>query len=112
MGTVRLKIPELMFQPEINDKTCSSIQEIAWNSIDSVDEDIKNDLMKNIVLSGGNTLFEGIEGRLRAEIAALTPAGYADVISVSGSPDRKNDVWKGASILATLGTFRERWITQ
>lgn len=38
------------------------------------DIDVRKDLYKNIVLSGGTTLFEGFSQRLTNEIVKLAPA--------------------------------------
>lgn len=37
--------------------------------------DIRRDLYKNIVMSGGTTMYPGIADRLAKEITALAPAG-------------------------------------
>ena len=39
------------------------------------DVDIRRDLYRNIVLSGGTTMFPGISDRLHKEITSLCPSG-------------------------------------
>jgi len=65
--------------------------------------------LKNIILSGGNTLYEGLPERLKSEIISLAPAGAE--VRVIASADRKNAVWKGASTLASLSTFTTSWVS-
>ncbi len=49
----------------MNGKENPSIQELIYNSIKECDCSlIGADLYKNIILSGGNTMFEGIKERL------------------------------------------------
>ena len=54
-------------------KDLPSIQELIYNSINECDIVTRADLYKNIVLSGGNTMIEGIGERLLKEIEARAP---------------------------------------
>lgn len=102
-GTVRIQCPELLFKPELKYFRCKSLQESTWASIQSSDIDVRRDLCKNIILSGGSSMYEGLPERLKNEITNLAPSGAE--IRVIASADRKNAVWMGASILASLSTF-------
>lgn len=106
---VRMSCPELLFQPALNGKSCKSIQALAWASVQASDVDVRKDLCKNIILSGGTTMYEGLPDRLKNEITSLAPAGAE--IRVIASADRKYAVWKGASTLASLSTFASSWVT-
>jgi len=108
-GSVRMACPELIFKPELNGKSCASIHKLAWNSVQASDVDVRKDLCKNIILSGGTTMYEGLADRLKAEILALAPP--SSEIRVIASADRKYAVWKGASTLACLSTFASSWVT-
>merc|ERR1712060_386523 len=106
-GTVRMQVPELLFKPELNGKSC---QALAWDSISKSDVDVRRDLLKNIIMSGGTTMYEGIADRLKTELTALAPAGSE--VRIVATPDRKYAVWKGASTLASLSTFAASWISK
>ena len=67
------------------------------------DSDIRKDLYGNIILSGGTTMLDGLEKRLRKEIVALAPSTMT--ISVIPPPERKYSVWMGGSILSSLSSF-------
>ena len=54
---VRMTCPELLFQPNLNEKKCKSLQELTWSSILASDVDIRNYLSNNIILSGGTTMY-------------------------------------------------------
>lgn len=60
----RFKVPELMFNPSILGKEDDSVQVLITKSIGECSEEIRNELYSNIVISGGNTLFEGFAERL------------------------------------------------
>ena len=109
-GTVRMQVPELIFKPDLNGKSCNSIQQLAWTSVSNSDVDVRRDLLKNVIMSGGTTMYEGISDRLKTEITNLAPDGSE--IRIVASPDRKYAVWKGASTLASLSTFAASWISK
>jgi len=108
-GTVRMTAPELLFQPELNGKSVLPIHKLAWQSVQASDIDVRKDLCKNIILSGGTTMYEGLPDRLKNEIVSLAPAGSE--IRVIAAADRKYAVWKGGSTLASLSTFASSWVT-
>ena len=105
-GSVRIQTPELLFQPALNGKSCDSMHDLAFNSISNSDVDVRKDLYKNVILSGGTTMYEGIADRLKAELSAKTAAEVRLVVTA----DRKFSVWKGASTLASLSTFPDTMI--
>jgi len=109
-GKVRMKCPELLFNPQLDGKEVKSIHALTWNSIQESDVDVRKSLCSNLILSGGTTMYEGLADRLKDEIVGLAPAGAE--IKVIASADRKFAVWKGASTFASLSTFAAQWITK
>ena len=55
-------------------------------------------------------MFSGIAERMRKELSKTAPANTK--ITVIAPPERKYSVWKGGSILASLPTFQQMWITK
>ena len=86
----------------------AGIHETTYNSIMKCDVDIRNDLYANTVLSGGTTTFRGFADRMQREISALAPSMQINIIA---PPERIYSVWIGGSILASLSTFRDMWIS-
>uniref|UniRef100_A0A8C8CIR7 Uncharacterized protein n=1 Tax=Oncorhynchus tshawytscha TaxID=74940 RepID=A0A8C8CIR7_ONCTS len=74
------------------------------------DIDIRKDLYANHVLSGGTTMYPGIADRMQKEITALAPSTMK--IKIIAPPERKYSVWIGGSILASLSTFQQMWISK
>ena len=68
------------------------------------------DLYANTVLSGGSTMYPGIADRMQKEITAMAPSTMK--IKIIAPPERKYSVWIGGSILASLSTFQEMWISK
>ncbi|XP_030750943.1 actin-3-like [Sitophilus oryzae] len=79
------------------------IHEMVFQSIFKCGLDLRRDFANNIILSGGNTLFNGFENRLKLEVEAKVPASMK--VDVIADKDRKVFVWRGGSILGSLSTF-------
>jgi actin-related protein len=110
VGSERFRAPEVLFQPSFIGKEQEGIHKLTHKSINKCDIDIRKDLFKNTVLSGGTTMFKDIEKRLEKEMKALAPNGVD--IKIIAPPERKYSVWIGGSILASLSTFEEMWVTK
>mmetsp|Transcript_8923 Transcript_8923/g.21166 ORF Transcript_8923/g.21166 Transcript_8923/m.21166 type:complete len:375 (-) Transcript_8923:61-1185(-) len=110
IGAERFRCAELLFKPEFIGSEYTGIHETTFTSIQKSDMDIRKDLYANIVLSGGTTMFPGIEQRLESEIKKLAPKNAE--IKVKAPAERKFSVWIGGSILSSLTTFESMWVTQ
>lgn len=110
IGADRFRCAEVLFRPSLIGMEAPGIHETAFNSIMRCDVDIRKDLYGNIVMSGGSTLFPGIADRMTKEVTALAPPSMK--IKVVAPPERKYSVWIGGSILASLSTFQQMWITK
>ncbi|XP_036617442.1 beta-actin-like protein 2 isoform X1 [Trichosurus vulpecula] len=110
IGNERFRCPEAIFQPCFLGIESSGIHETTFNSIMKCDVDIRKDLYANTVLSGGSTMYSGIADRMQKEILALAPSTMK--IKVIAPPERKYSVWIGGSILASLSTFQQMWISK
>jgi actin len=110
IGNERFRCAEVIFNPSMIGKESSGIHKLAYDSIMKCDVDIRRDLYTNTVLSGGTTMFPGIAVRLTKELTALAPSSIK--VKVVAPPERKYSVWIGGSILSSLSTFQEMWITK
>jgi len=106
----RFRCPEVLFQPSFVGKEDEGVHVLTYNSIMKCDIDIRKDLYGNIVLSGGSTMFPGIADRMNKEITAKAPTSMT--VKIVAPPERKYSVWIGGSILASLSTFEEMWVTK
>jgi actin-related protein len=110
IGNERFRCPEALFQPSFLGLETSGIHEATFNSIMKCDVDIRKDLYANIVCSGGSSMFPGIADRMTKEIKNLAPPTMK--IKIIAPPERKYSVWIGGSILASLSTFQQMWISK
>jgi len=110
IGNARFRVPEVLFQPSLIGNESEGIHKLAYNSIQKCDVDIRKDLYSNTVLSGGTTMYPNIDERVQKEIAALAPSTIS--VKVIAPPERKYSVWIGGSILSSLTTFQQMWVTK
>jgi len=110
VGNERFRCPEVLFKPSMIGKEMEGIHKTTYDSIMKCDVDIRKDLYGNIVLSGGTTMFEGIAERMNDEIVKLAPPSMK--IKIVAPPERKYSVWIGGSILSSLSTFQQMWISK
>lgn len=110
IGNERFRAPEALFQPSVLGLETAGVHETTYNSIIKCDVDIRKDLYGNIVCSGGTTMYPGMADRMQKEITALAPSSMK--IKIVAPPERKYSVWIGGSILASLSTFQQMWISK
>lgn len=110
VGNERFRCPEIMFQPNHAGFDIEGVHLYSYYSIMKCDVEIRKDLFANIVLTGGSTLFDGIEARLKYEIQQL--ASSNNKIDILSPAERKYSVWLGGSILGALSTFQSMWISE
>jgi len=110
IGNERFRCPEVLFKPSMIGKEMEGVHKTTYDSIMKCDVDIRKDLYGNIVLSGGTTMFEGIADRMQKEITKLAPPSMK--IKIVAPPERKYSVWIGGSILSSLSTFQQMWISK
>ena len=110
IGNQQFRCPELLFNPINFGKELPGIHEMTFQSIMKCDVDLRKELFNNIIMSGGTTIFNGISERFEREICALAPLTMK--IKLAVPPERKYSAWIGGSILSSLSTFQNMWITK
>ncbi|KAG2379438.1 hypothetical protein C9374_006555 [Naegleria lovaniensis] len=111
IGDERFECPEILFQPNlIQHVEGDGIHEMTFNSIEKCEIRIRKELYGNVVLSGGSTLFQGFPERMFKELAHKAPD--LTKVKIVAAPERKYLVWIGGSIMASLSTFQQMWITK
>ena len=110
IGNERFRCPEVLFRPSLSGVDAPGVHDCTFQTIMKCDVDIRRDLYANIVLSGGTTMYPGIAERMTKELTALAPSTMK--IKVVAPPERKYSVWIGGSILASLSTFQQMWISK
>jgi hypothetical protein len=65
-----------------------------------------------VVLTGGGSLLSGLHKRLHWETLTLVPAAFKPRILVASPLERQFSAWVGGSILGSLGTFQQLWVSK
>ena len=113
VGEERFRCAEALFELSTMDSAFDTgIDRMIIEAINGCATDMRSDFYRNIVLSGGSTLFPNIDVRLTKEIAAVCPSKIIDDVKIIAPPERKYTAWIGGSILASLSTFQDMWITK
>ncbi|KAK6811151.1 hypothetical protein RU639_012947 [Aspergillus parasiticus] len=100
---------------EIKQKCCrvaldfdSELAAVVNDAIQQYDSHLQEQLYGNIVPAGGSTLFPGFD-RLELEISGLAPSAKINVIVPK---DQQYSAWGGGSVLASLSTFQNLWVSK
>ncbi|XP_063001409.1 uncharacterized protein LOC134411503 isoform X2 [Elgaria multicarinata webbii] len=104
------RAPESLFSPTDAGVTAPGIHQMILNSISKCDDSIHQNIWRNVIMAGGSTLFPGLSERLLKELQALAPSGMPAKVEAPG--DRMHSVWIGASVLTSLASFRDMWVTR
>jgi len=111
VGSEQFRCPEVLFQPSIIGKEATGVHQCTFDSIKQCDIDLRRDLHRNIVLSGGTTMIPGFAERLAHKMSLLAPNSSIKS-RVSAPVDRRYSVWLGGAILSSLSTFQTLWISR
>ncbi len=113
IGDERYTVPEAIFNPEIINSDCLSIQNMVRESINNVDIHLRKDFISNIVLCGGNTLIKNFNERLMKELVGIYDKGdEGGVVKINAQDERLYSSWVGASIACSIGNFQQMWISK
>lgn len=118
-GYEKYKVCEGLFDPNaIKDlpsgNSMLSVGNVVTTSVGMCDIDIRSSLYSSVIVTGGNTLLQGFTDRLNRDLSAKTPPSMKlKIISgTTGSAERRFSSWIGGSILASLGSFQQMWISK
>lgn len=89
-----------------------TIPELIRACVNSVDIDLRPNLLGNIVVTGGSSLLHGFNDRLNIELTNAFPGMRIKLHAAGLTTERRFGAWIGGSILASLGTFHQMWISK
>ena len=105
-------IIERVFNPVKEYPEFLGYHQMVNNAISQADLEIKKELYSNIFLCGGNTLFTGFPERFQKQITNTNKQTFKiKIITHPSNTERKFSSWIGGSILSSLGTFHQLWLS-
>ena len=112
LNVERIRVPEVVFQPGIAGLDQAGIVEVAATILTErlAENPYRNEVLKDIFLTGGNTLFPGFEDRLNSELRAVLPANLE--LKVRKAGDCILDAWRGAARWASQPQSKASFITR
>ncbi|KAI9730085.1 MAG: NuA4 histone acetyltransferase subunit [Cirrosporium novae-zelandiae] len=81
-------------------------------SLSNVDTDLRPSLLNNIVLCGAGSQLNGLPERINQEVTGLYPNPRVRIHAPGNMYERRFASWIGGSILSSLGTFHQMWISR
>ncbi|PSK58712.1 Actin-like protein arp5 [Elsinoe australis] len=97
LNVERIRVPEVIFQPAIAGIDQAGIVEITEDIVMQrlMGNSRRDDILKDVFLTGGYTMFQGFEERLRNELRAVLPAEAT--LGLRRAKDPVLDAWRGAA---------------
>lgn len=91
----------------------TGLHKLISHVIDNCDADLRRQLYENIVLSGGSTLIPGLNERLTNDISNnIGPLYKVKILTGNSINNKRYSDWLGGSILGSLGSFHQMWISK
>jgi actin-related protein 2 len=123
LDSERFEAPEVLFRPSLVDKEGAGLSQMVFELIQSADIDLRSTFYKQIILSGGTTMYPGFTSRLERDLRQLYLERVAGgdkeranklKIGIEDPPQRKHMVFLGGSFFAELTREAHQgvWITR
>lgn len=106
-GASRKKLAEAF-----NEWSSQGVSDLIVNCLKTCDVDARANLANNIVITGGTSLTQGFTERINQDLQREFPMLKIRIFASGNMVERRNGAWIGGSILASLGTFHQMWISK
>jgi actin-like protein 6A len=127
LGKERYEVPEFLLHPKSfggavvkNEQHAAAAAKVVakglhrmlYDAVQLCDADLRRDMLTNIILCGGGSLTPGITERLHAELTRMVPSTFKVRFTTVTKIERQFSVFIGGSILASLGSFQQLWVSK
>ncbi|KFH40669.1 Actin-related protein-like protein [Hapsidospora chrysogenum ATCC 11550] len=89
-----------------------TIPQLIRAALEAVDVDLRPNLLGNVVVTGSASLLNGFNDRLNNELTNMYPGVKIKIHAAGLTSERRFGAWIGGSILSSLGTFHQMWISR
>ncbi|KAJ2713492.1 NuA4 histone acetyltransferase subunit [Coemansia spiralis] len=116
-GAIRYALPEALFNPKRfysgpGADALVGVHELGVQSVFASDVDLRPHLLNSVVVAGGSSVFPGLADRLSQALHDGITGARVKLHSPASTAERKVTAWLGGSILGSLGTFHQLWISR
>lgn len=112
LNVERIRVPEVVFKPSIAGVDQAGLVEIAADIVNQrfINPEDQSRLLRDVFMTGGNTLFQNFDERFRNEFRAFLPLDAE--LNVRRAKDPVLDAWKGAAQWASGADLAKSSITR
>ncbi|KAH7035577.1 putative chromatin remodeling complex subunit [Microdochium trichocladiopsis] len=114
LNVERIRVPEIVFQPSIAGVDQAGLVEIASDILNQRLVGLpgvnRDDFLRDVFLTGGNTLFPNFDDRLRQGLTMSLPADSP--LKVRRAGDALLDAWRGAAQWTGSSAYRAATVTK
>lgn len=115
-GFDRFRLGETIFQPGKyayeQSVDATGLSELIHKAVQTCDVDLRPSIISSVLLCGGGASIAGLSERLNADLNRMPTFGRVRVQVSTTTNERRNAAWIGGSILASLGSFQQLWLTR
>ena len=102
--------PEGVFRPEIIGRNVIGISDLVLSAFAKCDQDLRKDLLNNVVVAGGNTCFLNFNERLQKELQIKTSS--TTKVKCLNYSDKITSLWFGGAVISGLGSLQPLWVSK
>lgn len=88
------------------------LAQMITHTLASVDIDLRTSIAHNVIVTGGTSLVPQLTERLNAELLGANPGLKVRLHALGNANERTNQTWIGGSVLASLGSFHQMWVSK
>jgi len=111
LNSERFLLSEPLFDPNIIHIDYMGLAEAISKVVMSWDRENWEELLSNVILSGGSSLMVGLNERIELELRNYFSEKLGPKIKVVAASGRENMGWIGASVLFSKDQLKKGWIT-
>lgn len=121
-GSDRFRVAEGIFSPRSmltspniphpEPETTLGVGHLVMQAMRDVDIELKQHILNNVVVTGSGSLLYGFHDRVNIELGNGFPGPRVRVTAPGNTTERRYASWLGGSILASLGSFHQLWISK
>lgn len=88
------------------------LSQLVNHAISTIDIDLRTAIASTIIVTGGLSMIPQLNDRLSVELLNANPALKIKIHASGTSLERTTQAWMGGSVLASLGTFHQMWVSR
>lgn len=98
--------------PEADQNKIRGLSQLVNHAISTIDIDLRTAIASTIIVTGGSSMIPQLNDRLNAELLAANPALKIKIHASGTALERTTQAWMGGSVLGSLGTFHQMWVSK